>query len=315
VHPGGDGKRRQRGLPVQDAPQHRQGRVQRAGGAGPQGPFAPLPHWQRPRHPQVAPAGAAAGLLDLLAAPPAPVKTSFLVCSGTKSNTWRCAPVRCLHWRCSCMGKSLEALSRRMLHFDPWCTDKDDWLSPLSANPLGVSKVNYSVVHAVLLSSSSISLMYVAPSSTQTTDKLAVRQPAGAQRQTVFRASIVHTLFLASAPMYSSGTPFSGAKTTDDSLAPLSINCWPSVSGAESYVNIEYEATEAFDLQTVVIAIPLPALAHAPKVNSVRISSAASAPRHLLRGGIGSVSATPSTPSFSLGQQICPGCACSMTVD
>ena len=58
-------------------------------------------------------------------------------------------------------------------------------------------------------------------------------------------------------------------QTTDDSLAPLSINCWPSVSGAESYVNIEYEATSAFDLQTVVIAIPLPALSHAPRVSQV----------------------------------------------
>lgn len=58
-------------------------------------------------------------------------------------------------------------------------------------------------------------------------------------------------------------------QTTDDSLAPLSINCWPSVSGAESYVNIEYEATSAFDLQTVVIAIPLPAMSHAPRVSQV----------------------------------------------
>ena len=60
-------------------------------------------------------------------------------------------------------------------------------------------------------------------------------------------------------------------QTTDESLVPLSINCWPSVSGADSYVNIEYEATSAFDLQTVVIAIPLPAMSHVPKVNSVRL--------------------------------------------
>jgi len=58
-------------------------------------------------------------------------------------------------------------------------------------------------------------------------------------------------------------------QTTDDSLAPLSINCWPSTSGAESYVNIEYEAIEGLDLQTVVIAIPLPALSHAPRVSQV----------------------------------------------
>lgn len=50
---------------------------------------------------------------------------------------------------------------------------------------------------------------------------------------------------------------------------PLTINCWPSVSGGESYVNIEYESTAHFDLQNVVIAIPLPALSHAPRVTQV----------------------------------------------
>lgn len=59
-------------------------------------------------------------------------------------------------------------------------------------------------------------------------------------------------------------------QTRDESMVPLTINCWPSVSGGESYVNIEYEATAAFDLQKVCIAIPLPALAHAPQVNQVR---------------------------------------------
>lgn len=59
-------------------------------------------------------------------------------------------------------------------------------------------------------------------------------------------------------------------QTRDESLVPLTINCWPSVSGGESYVNIEYEATAPFDLQKVAIAIPLPALAHAPQVNQVR---------------------------------------------
>jgi len=51
---------------------------------------------------------------------------------------------------------------------------------------------------------------------------------------------------------------------------PLSINCWPSVSGGESYVNIEYEATADFDLQNVVISIPLPALSQAPRVPQAR---------------------------------------------
>ena len=53
-------------------------------------------------------------------------------------------------------------------------------------------------------------------------------------------------------------------------MVPLSINCWPSVSGGESYVNIEYEATADFDLQNVVISIPLPALSQAPRVPQAR---------------------------------------------
>ena len=60
-------------------------------------------------------------------------------------------------------------------------------------------------------------------------------------------------------------------QTRDESMVPLSINCWPSVSGGESYVNIEYESSAPFDLQNVVIEIPLPALSHAPRVTQVRL--------------------------------------------
>nr|CAC37636.1 coatomer delta subunit [Scherffelia dubia] len=45
--------------------------------------------------------------------------------------------------------------------------------------------------------------------------------------------------------------------TKDESRVPLTINCWPSVSGGESYVNIEYESQAEFDLCNVVIAIPV----------------------------------------------------------
>ncbi|KAL3154827.1 hypothetical protein ABBQ38_011369 [Trebouxia sp. C0009 RCD-2024] len=58
-------------------------------------------------------------------------------------------------------------------------------------------------------------------------------------------------------------------QTTDESMVPLLINCWPSASGGESYVNIEYESTTDFDLQNVAIAIPLPALSASPKVNQI----------------------------------------------
>ncbi|WVZ54661.1 hypothetical protein U9M48_005426 [Paspalum notatum var. saurae] len=55
----------------------------------------------------------------------------------------------------------------------------------------------------------------------------------------------------------------------NESSLPLSVNCWPSVSGNETYVNIEYEASEMFDLHNVVISIPLPALREAPSVRQI----------------------------------------------
>jgi len=55
----------------------------------------------------------------------------------------------------------------------------------------------------------------------------------------------------------------------DESSLPLSVNCWPSVSGNETYVNIEYEASEMFDLHNVAISIPLPALREAPSVRQI----------------------------------------------
>eukprot|EP00887_Chlorella_sp_A99_P000485 scaffold17.g485.t1 len=58
-------------------------------------------------------------------------------------------------------------------------------------------------------------------------------------------------------------------QTRDEDMVPLTINCWPSVSGGESFVNIEYESAASFDLQRVQIVIPLPALHHAPQVNSI----------------------------------------------
>ncbi|KAL2926926.1 Coatomer subunit delta-1 [Bienertia sinuspersici] len=48
------------------------------------------------------------------------------------------------------------------------------------------------------------------------------------------------------------------------------INCWPSVSGSDTDVSIEYEASSLFDLQNVVISIPLPALREPPNVTEVQ---------------------------------------------
>ncbi|CAN8298131.1 unnamed protein product [Cochlearia groenlandica] len=52
----------------------------------------------------------------------------------------------------------------------------------------------------------------------------------------------------------------------DESMVPLTISCWPSVSGNETYVSIEYEASSMFDLTNVIISVPLPALRDAPGV-------------------------------------------------
>ncbi|XP_020113776.1 coatomer subunit delta-2-like [Ananas comosus] len=55
----------------------------------------------------------------------------------------------------------------------------------------------------------------------------------------------------------------------DEGSLPLTVNCWPTVSGNETFVNIEYEALETFDLQNVVISIPLPALRESPSVRQI----------------------------------------------
>ncbi|KAL6531612.1 hypothetical protein OROMI_027975 [Orobanche minor] len=58
-------------------------------------------------------------------------------------------------------------------------------------------------------------------------------------------------------------------QSVDESLVPLSISCWPTVSKKETSVNLEYEALKMFDLQDVVISIPLPAIMEAPRVPRV----------------------------------------------
>ncbi|XP_064956267.1 coatomer subunit delta-2-like isoform X2 [Musa acuminata AAA Group] len=55
----------------------------------------------------------------------------------------------------------------------------------------------------------------------------------------------------------------------DEASLPLTVNCWPSVSSGETFVNIEYEASEMFDLKNVVISIPLPALREPPNVSQI----------------------------------------------
>ncbi|XP_063059583.1 archain 1a [Engraulis encrasicolus] len=59
-------------------------------------------------------------------------------------------------------------------------------------------------------------------------------------------------------------------QTTDESLIPLTINCWPSESGTGCDVNIEYELQEeALELNDVVITIPVPSGVGAPVIGDL----------------------------------------------
>jgi len=57
-------------------------------------------------------------------------------------------------------------------------------------------------------------------------------------------------------------------QSQEESDVPLLINCWPTPSGSETFVNIEYEATDAFDLREVQIFIPV-GTSECPTVNSI----------------------------------------------
>lgn len=63
-------------------------------------------------------------------------------------------------------------------------------------------------------------------------------------------------------------------QTSDEERVPITINCWPTPSGAETYLNIEYECQAEFDLQQVVIAIPGAPHAAGHPQHSAMISSA-----------------------------------------
>ncbi|KAJ0016562.1 hypothetical protein Pint_12178 [Pistacia integerrima] len=58
-------------------------------------------------------------------------------------------------------------------------------------------------------------------------------------------------------------------QSADESMVPLSIYCWPSVSGNETYVSMEYEALSMFDQRNVVISVPLLSLRETPSVRQI----------------------------------------------
>jgi coatomer subunit delta len=45
-------------------------------------------------------------------------------------------------------------------------------------------------------------------------------------------------------------------QTTDEAHAPITVSCWPTSSGSETYLSAEYESAATYDLQQVEISIP-----------------------------------------------------------
>uniref|UniRef100_A0AAR2LX73 Coatomer subunit delta n=1 Tax=Pygocentrus nattereri TaxID=42514 RepID=A0AAR2LX73_PYGNA len=59
-------------------------------------------------------------------------------------------------------------------------------------------------------------------------------------------------------------------QSTDESLIPLTINCWPSESGNNCDVNIEYELQdESLELNDVIVNIPVPSGVGAPVIGDI----------------------------------------------
>ncbi|KAF2068437.1 hypothetical protein CYY_010238 [Polysphondylium violaceum] len=57
-------------------------------------------------------------------------------------------------------------------------------------------------------------------------------------------------------------------KTTDDSMIPLKVSCWPSPGRDSTTVNMEYESLASFELKNIQIFIPNPS-ASSPIVNNI----------------------------------------------
>ncbi|KAL5479170.1 hypothetical protein EMCRGX_G022660 [Ephydatia muelleri] len=59
-------------------------------------------------------------------------------------------------------------------------------------------------------------------------------------------------------------------QTTEESMVPLSINCWPSENSGKCDVNIEYELLQKqLELQDVVVTIPIPAGVGSPVIGEL----------------------------------------------
>ena len=89
-------------------------------------------------------------------------------------------------------------------------------------------------------------------------------------------------------------------QTQDESEVPLTINCWPSVSGSETYVNVEYESDGTRDLHNTVIAIPMPPCRDPPNVTQVDGDYRFDARQGVLFWDVGLVDASNTTGSMEI---------------
>lgn len=89
-------------------------------------------------------------------------------------------------------------------------------------------------------------------------------------------------------------------QTSDESAVPLTINCWPSVSGSETYVNVEYETNGSRDLHNTVIAIPIPPCRDPPQVTQVDGDYRYDARQGVLFWDVGLIDASNTTGSMEI---------------
>jgi hypothetical protein len=69
-------------------------------------------------------------------------------------------------------------------------------------------------------------------------------------------------------------------QSKDEGDVPLSVSCWPSPSGGETDVTVEYESLVDFDIHNAVITIPCHLL---PRIKHVRARAFALPDSRLLK--------------------------------
>lgn len=85
-------------------------------------------------------------------------------------------------------------------------------------------------------------------------------------------------------------------QTTDESLMPLSVNCWPSENAGKCEVNIEYELLQSeLELTDVIISIPCPSGVGAPVVGEVAGEYKFDSKKHVLEWRLPVIDSSSST--------------------